>query len=872
MSAAVQLATPTVDTAGIMVINGMSPAAGAADYMRRGFEPIPIYQLLPDGSCSCGSRTEHGNGKHPVGRDWQHRAPSTEPWREDPKRGIGLRMGGPQRIVALDIVKQLGRASLEAIEAKSGELPPTLTSESGSGNGEHRLFYLPDDLDISAIRNRAGLLGAELLRVNHTGLDIRATGGQIVVAPTLGRVQPYRWLNDASIAELPRAWFDLLVSPTKKTTLTPPADSDGRDVGDVGDVVKRATAYLARMAPAIAGEGGHDATYRAAVKLVRGFGLDTRMAYDLLAREYNPRCRPPWSERELLHKVEDAVHATSPLGHLLTEPRREWLTPSHSREQTETAELHDSVPANDRPHRPEIIISTEEKDIGDQALNALTAMPNIYERGGLLVHIVTAESGAMRPPGAPRILAMQNPRLRELIAEAADWKAIVRRKKRVTKVPAHPPEWCVRALHSRGEWPGIRALEGVVETPVLRPDGTVLEQPGYDPSTAIYLWPNGVIPSVDPHPTRDDARRAATLLLDVIGDFPLDTAAHRAAWLAGILTPLARYSFRGPVPMFLLDANSRGCGKSMAVDATCEIVTGRSMARMAQCDDDAEWRKRITSIAMAGTPLVLIDNINKTLGAASLDAALTSTEWSDRVLGYNTTYSGPLHAIWYATGNNVQISGDLVRRIVHIRFTTDFDRPERREGFKHPDLLAWVREHRGEFVRAALTILVAYAQAGRPSMGLPPWGSFEGWSRAIRDPLVWCDLADPGDTREELAEAADTELAALGGLIEGWAEVAAALGGERGACPIAVALQALDADDRDRQVAGYRTDPPRFNRFRTALSELIPDLPGKLPSAGRVGCLFRQHREKPYQGRRLVSRRSHGETAWAVQAIAEAGR
>jgi hypothetical protein len=321
--------------------------------------------------------------------------------------------------------------------------------------------------------------------------------------------------------------------------------------------------------------------------------------------------------------------------------------------------------------------------------------------------------------------------------------------------------------------------------------------------------------------------------------------------------------------MFLLDANIRGCGKSLAVDATCEIAAGRSMARMVQCDDNAEWRKRITAIAMEGVPLVLIDNINKTLGAASLDAVLTSTEWSDRVLGGNTTYSGPIHAVWYATGNNVQISGDLVRRIVHVRFMTDLDRPERREGFKHPDLLAWVRARRGELVRAALTILVAYARAGRPIMGLSAWGSFEGWSRAIRDPLAWCGLADPGDTREELAEAADTELAALGDLIEGWAEVTAALGGARGACTIAAALQALEADDRERRVAGYRTDPARFLRFRTALSELIPDSPGKLPSVQRVGYVFRRYREKPCQGRRLVSRRSHGETLWAVQAIAE---
>ena len=44
-----------------------------------------------------------------------------------------------------------------------------------------------------------------------------------------------------------------------------------------------------------------------AQKLVRGFALSTDDALDLMAREWNMRCRPPWSERELRHKVEQAA-------------------------------------------------------------------------------------------------------------------------------------------------------------------------------------------------------------------------------------------------------------------------------------------------------------------------------------------------------------------------------------------------------------------------------------------------------------------------------------------------------------------------------------------------------------------------------------
>lgn len=74
-----------------------------------------------------------------------------------------------------------------------------------------------------------------------------------------------------------------------------------------GNVIARARAYLSRVDAAIAGANGHTATLTAAIKLVRGFGLDAETAYDLLASHYNPRCRPPWPERELRRKVDEAA-------------------------------------------------------------------------------------------------------------------------------------------------------------------------------------------------------------------------------------------------------------------------------------------------------------------------------------------------------------------------------------------------------------------------------------------------------------------------------------------------------------------------------------------------------------------------------------
>src|SRR5262249_37745142 len=157
---------------------------------------------------------------------------------------------------------------------------------------------------------------------------------------------------------------------------------------------------------------------------------------------------------------------------------------------------------------------------------------------------------------------------------------------------------------------------------------------------------------------------------------------------------------------------------------------------------------------ISGDPMVLIDNVVGELGSASLDAALTSTTWSGRVLGKSemTIADTPLLAIWWATGNNVLLVADTARRVMHIRLNSNEERPEERSGFHHASLLEWVRQERPRLVRAALTVLRAYAVAGRPDMGLRPWGSFDGWSRLIRDALVWAGEPDPGQTRTELTE------------------------------------------------------------------------------------------------------------------------
>lgn len=512
------------------------------------------------------------------------------------------------------------------------------------------------------------------------------------------------------------------------------------------------------------------------------------------------------------------------------------------------------VPAADpRTRVPRITIHTKECVVADQSIAALARLDGVYHRGQALVHVVRDAaklSGVVRPAGAPHIVALGSAGIREWLTRAADFV----RATDLGLIPAHPPNWLPTAIEARRQWPEIACLEAVTESPVLRPDGTILDAEGYDRETGLLLLPDTKYPAVPTTPSADDISRARDLLLDVVCDFPFQSPAHLAAWVAALLTLVARFAFFGPSPLFVVDANVRGAGKTMLADLIGIIASGRPMPRTPQAADEAEEIKRITAIALAGDRFVLIDNITRPLGSGALDTVLTGTTWSDRILGKSEKVTLPLVTVWYASGNNITLKGDTARRCLHIRLDSDLEKSEHRENFKYPNLLRHVLEQRGALVAAGLTLLRGYCAAGRPAAGLKPWGSFEGWSGLVRGAVVWAGLADPGETRAEL-EQVDTDANVLADLVMGWEELPDELG--TCGCTIAQALEAL------RDAPG----PRRFARLRSALAEVCPHPPDQLPTAKKVGYALRRFRGRVVQGRKLQTRLCEGNNLWFVERV-----
>jgi hypothetical protein len=518
----------------------------------------------------------------------------------------------------------------------------------------------------------------------------------------------------------------------------------------------------------IAGMKGHDALFHAAAMIWSDFGLTDEVGFGLFEEWNRTMASPPESEGQVRHKWESVAKTKgSPtLGEYWKARKNDGGRNGEPFEAVGVQGNGDGL--DDDNNDGIIVITTRENAVVDQAVEAMGALSEVYQRGNQLVRVlrdVATTKKFLRPPGSPRISLLPKPRLRELMSIAASWKAVTDDGKLKN---AHPPSWCIDAMMARGEWVNIRYLEAVIETPVIRHDGTILDRLGWDPETTLLYEPEIVFPAMPTGlPSLDEAKAAKDQLLDVVSEFPWASGAHEAAWLAALLTPLARFAIDGPCPLFLFDANAPGSGKSLLCDLIAIITSGRTMPRTAYPEGDDEMRKRITSIALAGDRLMMLDNIATTFGGSALDGMLTARTWKDRILGKTEmSCELPLFTVWYGTGNNVALRGDALRRVLPSRLEAKEECPEERTEFTHERLVDWVMKERGPLVRACLVILAGYVQAGMPNK-LPPLGSFESWSDVVRSAVNWVTGIDPCSTRKELT-ATDAETNIRTALVEGW--------------------------------------------------------------------------------------------------------
>lgn len=252
------------------------------------------------------------NGKRPRLNGWQEapRASLDQSLQWAAEGNIGLRTGQASGIGVIDI--EAGAA------VDRSEFPKTATVFTGGGG--YHLYYSVD-------RPLKNAVGAKKPAIRHprTGepvlkVDIRGDGGQVVYVgsthPETGK--PYRWFafhkpGQVEIAPFP---YDLIIEADKARQ---PLPKPTGPINPDDNAERRAMAYVAKCEPSIAGQGGHNAAFRVACKCWQ-FGL-AEIAVWRVMQWYNAnRCEPPWSEKELAHKIgssRDVVARAGEIGAML---------------------------------------------------------------------------------------------------------------------------------------------------------------------------------------------------------------------------------------------------------------------------------------------------------------------------------------------------------------------------------------------------------------------------------------------------------------------------------------------------------------------------------------------------------------------------
>jgi bifunctional DNA primase/polymerase-like protein len=474
----------------------------------------------------------------------------------------------------------------------------------------------------------------------------------------------------------------------------------------------------------------------------------------------------------------------------------------------------------------------------------------VYVRGNSLVRV----ERSAEQPHTPVFVKVPDAALQEIAASHMRWLKLTQKGEKHVL----PPKEVIQALVARAVWPQLGLALQITECPILRPDGTVLNEPGLDTLTGTLYLPNAEYLRVPDEPTKAEQEMAKDLVADAFSDFPFQSPEHKSAAIAAALTPVARSAFEGPVPLFLFEAPDGGTGKDLCA-RTCGIMGTRQQPASETFSEDVnEMRKRITSHAIEGSRIVLLGNVEGELGGAPLEDALTLEIYSDRILGKNANWRGPLRTTFYASQNNATIGVTMARRICPVRLDAQHERPDRRTDFSRTkrELLSHVRDP--IFVVSLLILLRAYIVAGRPNMRVSTWGSYEEWSELVIGALKFAGLPDPGDARDELTERADPRAEYTRQFVTGFAWLIRTSG------RLLTAKQAVDLMDKPGDLIAE--DEEARERIESLRNAALALLKADTLNQIQLGILLRRNEGKVRDGTVIVAAGSRNRsTLWGAK-------
>jgi hypothetical protein len=485
----------------------------------------------------------------------------------------------------------------------------------------------------------------------------------------------------------------------------------------------------------------------------------------------------------------------------------------------------------------------------------------LFQKGDFLVRAApsTINIADNRKTTGTRLIRIGKHHLVERLTQFVDFQRYNIKQKAWVSIDA-PDKVAMTYLARVGAW-GVQVLTGVTDCPTLRPDGSIIDQPGYDLATGILYQPRGIgYPPIPQKPTKDEAIRALEVLKAPLSEFLFTDNPSRSVPLSGNLTATIRRSLP-TAPLHSYTAPVAGSGKSMLVDIASIIASGHEAPVITPGETKEESEKRLGSQLLAGDAVISFDNCDGPLSSALLCQTLTQANVKIRILGKSETPTVPNNALIFANGNNLVLVGDLTRRSIRGSLDPKCERPELRP-FKTGDLVGAVKRNRAQLLVACLTILRAFDEAGRPDQGGVPLGSFETWWHWVRGALVWLGEADPCETMDKVRED-DPKRQAVDNVLRHWK---AAFGPEE--------LTAKQLVDRATEYVpppqrqGVDFNPPTRREFmypdlRDALLAVASDR--GMVDAQRLGFWLRSIKGRIINNMRIVQ--GFRERSWKIEEV-----
>lgn len=428
-----------------------------------------------------------------------------------------------------------------------------------------------------------------------------------------------------------------------------------------------------------------------------------------------------------------------------------------------------STPNNIKTIKPSVFLLPGERNVSINEIERIliNAEVPIFCQGSRLVKLVEIkpknEKGIYQRDSETLLMPVEKVFLADLITECCAIFKYDRRANeyKVVDCPYQYAEsYIARSIY------GVRELKAIISAPTLLSDFTILDKPGYNNISGLYL--SDVIPSdyrsPPREPTKTNALSALLILNGLLDEFPFVSDADKSALIALIISSLVRASMES-APMGCLTANAPGTGKSIACDVISIISTGKRPSVISQGKDSDETEKRLGGALLSGCRTIVLDNSEHPIRGDFLCQVISQPKIKIRPLGVSTMVDVHSNSMFLANGNNLDVRGDMKRRVVLVRFDAGTERPEQRK-FKR-NIIEYTKKNRGKLIEAILTIPLSYKQAGSPELNVTPYGGFSDWDKFCRFPLIWLGLTDPLSPSETLRET-DPDFASQRELYSAW--------------------------------------------------------------------------------------------------------